>query len=314
MSSKMYRINVNVTVTEEKQKELLAVLKEKKSLNSVHDYFTQNFTKVLERAAQEIQRSSSAKSLTSKLFYNDIMKDTNDYIYNFGVQGVYDELMEFLENQYVHSVFKFITPYSKSKMYKPYDNDKKPYGDYYVHVGEGGFNYNLPHMKHTRYNADGGFNMTAPMKEVKAETKVNPLSFRSADPLSFRSTVLTKDSSSETSSTTKRSSPPCQLEIVSRSLADKMRKIKEVEAQSEQITKTVHELLEKQKTLKVVKGELKEGLVKLKKQLNNLMKEDDSDEKEEWTAVEVGKKKAEPKKKVEPKKKAVLEISSSEEE
>ncbi len=304
----MYRINVNVVITEEKQKELAMVLKEKKGLDSVHDYFTQNFTKVLERAAQEIQRSSAAKSLTSKLFYNDIMKDSNDYLYNFGVQGVYDELMEFLENQYVHSIFKFITPYSKSKMYKPYDNDKKPYGDYYVHVGEGGFNYNLPHMKHTRYNADGGFNMTAPMKDAKVETKVNQLSFRSADPLAFRSAALTKDSTSETSSTTKRSSPPCQLEIVSRSLADKMRKIKEVEAQSEQITKTVHELLEKQKTLKALKGELKEGVVKLKKQLNNLMKEDDSDEKEEWTAIEVGKKKAV------AKKKAVLEVSSSEEE
>lgn len=297
MSSKMYRINVSVAVTEEKQKELTVVLKEKKGLDSVHAYFSTTFTKVLERAAQEIQRGSSAKSLTWKLFHNDVAKDSNDYVFNFGVQGLYDELIQFLENQYVHSVLKFVTNYSKSKMYKPYDNDKKPYGDYYMHIGEGGFSYNLPHVKdNSTRGAKGSYahalTKETPQAKEAAQAKETPGSANAPTKEKSKNTPPPPFVKNSPSISTERppiaelrtaAAPPCELEIVSRSLADKMRKMKQVDAQYELIAQKVKELLEKQEALVAQKVELKEGVAKLKKQLNNLMEEEETVSKEPWT-------------------------------
>ena len=288
----MYRINVSVAISEEKQKEFVELLKEKKGLDSVHTYFTQTFTKVLERAAQEIHRGSSAKSLSWKLFHNDVGKDSKDYVYNFGVQGPYDELIQFLENQYVHSVLKFVTGFSKSKMYKPYDNDKKPYGDYYMHVGEGGFNYNLPHVKdNSTRGGKGGSYVNAAVKDAAAK-ETPALKAKNTPPPPPPIAALARNSAHNSPSIrTERPPvpPPCELEIVSRSLADKMRKMKQLDAEHDLLSQKVKELLEKQEALVTQKAELKEGVAKLKKQLNNLMEEEEEG-KEPWTAS--GKKKA----------------------
>ena len=285
----MYRMNVSVAVTEEKQKEFVELLKEKKGLDSVHTYFTQTFTKVLERAAQEIHRESSSKSLTWKLFHNDVAKDSKDYVYNFGVQGVYNELIQFLENQYVHSVLKFITNFCKSKMYKPYDNEKKPYGEYYMHVGEGGFNYNLPNLKDKYTRAGKGSYAEAAVKD--AAVKDTPaLKAKNTPPPPPPIAALARNTAHNSPSIrTERPpvAPPCELEVVSRSLADKMRKMKQVDAEYELIAQKIKELLEKQEALVAQKTELKEGVAKLKKQLNNLMEEEETPKEK---AVETGKK------------------------
>ncbi len=272
-STKVYRMNVKVVIPAPKAVDLLAEVKAKKGVADLEEYFTKHFGKVMEVAAKQIVKTTSTTiPFGYKLFASGYAahnpgsasqnngpskENPKEYYYNFGIQGVYNELIVFMENSYVHTMLRFISPYSKKMMYKPHDEKKEPHGDYYIHIGEGPYHYNLPNLK---------------MGERKAGIPYSAVA---------ASASSASASASASAASSKRKGPPppppCELEVVSRSLADKMRKAKEADAEYEAAVKKIEELKERLKELSTKKVELKAEADKLKKRLNTLIEKEAED-------------------------------------
>lgn len=289
-STKVYRMNVKVVIPAPKAVELLAEVKAKKGVADLEEYFTKHFGKVMDVAAKQIVKTTNTTNPFSyKLFASGWSKeDAKEYFYNFGIQGVYTELVAFMENSYVHTVLRFISRYSKKMMYKPHGVDgwtksnsgsgeqsyekREPYGDYYIHIGDGPYHFNLPNVKPLE-----------PGAKVVATKTTGGASKESTYKSSGSASVPNRKGPTPPPSAP--SAPPCELEVVSCSLAEKMRKIKEVEAEYEAAVKRVEELKEWVKELAEKKVAMKGDVKKLTKRLNELI-DKDADECETHTPAE----------------------------
>lgn len=278
-TSKVYRMNVKVVISAPKAVELLAEVKEKKKVANLEEYFTKHFGKVMDVAAKQIVKTTNTTNPFSyKLFASGWSKeDAKEYFYNFGIQGVYTELVSFMENSYVHTVLRFISRYSKKMMYKPHTNDEKrePYGDYYIHIGDGPYHFNLPNVKPLELGAK-----VVATKTTGGASKESTYKSSGSASVPNRKGPIPPPPASSTPS-----APPCELEVVSRSLAEKMRKIKEVEAEYEAAIKRMEELKERVKELAEKKVTMKGDVKKLTKRLNELIDEE-ADECEDQAPVE----------------------------
>ena len=263
-------MNVKVVVPAPKAVELLAEVKEKKGVADLEEYFTKHFGKVMNVAAKEIQKTTNTSApFTYSLVGNGPSKENEkEYFYNFGIQGVYKDLVTFMENSYVHTMLRFISRYSKKMMYKPHSADEKrePHGDYYIHIGDGPYHFNLPNVKPKEAGQPKG---AGPKGEAYAAVAAKTTGGSASAATSAPTTVPNRKG--PTPNPPARSPPPCELEVVSRSLAEKMRKTKEVEADYEATVKKVEELKERIKELAEKKVAMKNDVKKLTKRLNELI-------------------------------------------
>ena len=266
-----YRVNIKVVVLKDKQAELLEAVKEKKGCDDLQTYFGEHFGKVLTRSLGQAKKLGGAKDLSGSLLTCAVADERGDFIFNYGLQGPYEDLVRYLENSYVQSILKFISPYSKSMMYRPYDKEKKPHGDFYVHIGEGGFNFKLPHMKL----------VGATSASVHASKPV---------PATNSYSAVAKAGGVKARVSSLPPPPPlCPLGTVSQNLTNKMREAKKVDQEHAKAEADLKELQKKLKELAAKRTTLKGEVTDLKKELKKLMEEEeeeddsdsDSDEEEE---------------------------------
>lgn len=261
--STFYRVNIVVAIPKTKQDELLAVVQEKKKVSNLQAYFSHHFGKVMDRSLMEVKNNGAAKGMNGNVIKCEMEETSGDFFYNYGLQGPYDDLIRFMENSYVQSTLKFLSPFSKSKTYHPYDKDKKPKGDYFIHIGDDGYNAKLPHahapMKsfskvsaHTSAQAHGQTTGGASTKSYSAAAKIR------APP-----------------------APLCPLGQVSQSLTYKMREAKKVEQDYETAEKDIKALEKKLKELGLKRTTLKTEIADLKKELKKLMEEETEEESDD---------------------------------
>ncbi len=258
-----YRVNIKVVVPKDKQAELLEAVKEKKDCSDLQTYFGEHFGKVLTRSLSQAKKVSGAKDLSGSLLTCAVADERGDFVFNYGLQGPYDDLVRFLENSYVQSILKFISPYSKSMMYRPYDKEKKPHGDFYVHIGEGGFNFKLPHMKLVG-------SASAPVHASKPVPATNSYS------------AVAKAAGAKARVSSLPPPPPlCPLGTVSQNLTYKMREVKKVEQDHAKAEADLKELQKKLKELAAKRMTLKGEVADLKKELKKLMEEEEEESEDE---------------------------------
>jgi len=257
--STFYRVNIVVAIPKTKQDELLAAVQEKKKVSNLQAYFSHHFGKVMDRSLVELKTNGGAKGMNGNVIKCDLDEASGDFFYNYGLQGPYDDLIRFMENSYVQNSLKFISAFSKSKTYHPYDKDKKPKGDYFIHVGEDGYNAKLPHVKtqasgKEQVSTSGGTNTYSAVAKT-AGVKTRPLRAPPA--------------------------PLCPLGQVSQSLTYKMREAKKVEQDYETAEKDIKALEKKLKELGLKRGTLKTEIADLKKELKKLMEEESEEESDD---------------------------------
>jgi hypothetical protein len=215
----------------------------------------------MDRSLVEVKNNGAAKGMNGNIIKCELEETSGDFFYNYGLQGPYDDLIRFMENSYVQSTLKFLSPFCKSKTYHPYDKDKKPKGDYFIHVGEDGYNAKLPHAKVP----------TKPFSKVSAQPQVQAQTTGGAAIKTY-------------SGAAKMRAPPaplCPLGQVSQSLTYKMREAKKVEQDYETAEKDIKALEKKLKELGLKRGTLKTEIADLKKELKKLMEEESEDESDE---------------------------------
>lgn len=265
--STFYRVNIVVAIPKTKQDELLAAVQEKKKVSNLQAYFSHHFGKVMDRSLMEVKSNGAAKGMNGNVIKCDLDETSGDFFYNYGLQGPYDDLIRFMENSYVQSSLKFLSPFSKSKTYHPYDKDKKPKGNYFIHVGEDGYNAKLPDA-HAQ---------TKPFSKVSAHAQVSAQAQAHAQTTGGASTK-------SYSAAAKIRAPPaplCPLGQVSQSLTYKMREAKKVEQDYETAEKDIKALEKKLKELGLKRTTLKTEIADLKKELKKLMEEETEEESDE---------------------------------
>ena len=266
--STFYRVNIVVAIPKTKQDELVAAVQEKKKGSNLQAYFSHHFSKVMDRTLFELKNNGGAKGMNGSVIKCDLDETSGDFFYNYGLQGPYDDLIRFMENSYIQNSLKFISAFSKSKTYHPYDKDKKPKGDYYVHIGEGGYNFKLPHMK-VGGGKPGGKEETKAQDQASTGGATNTYS------------AVAKTTGAKTRPLRAPPAPLCPLGQVSQSLTYKMREAKKVEQDYETAEKDIKVLEKKLKELGLKRTTLKTEIADLKKELKKLMEEETEEESDE---------------------------------
>lgn len=276
--STFYRVNIVVAIPKTKQDELLAVVQEKKKVNTLQAYFSHHFGKVMDRSLMEVKNNGAAKGMNGNVIKCDLDETSGDFFYNYGLQGPYDDLIRFMENSYVQSSLKFLSPFSKSKTHHPYDKDKKPKGDFFIHIGEDGYNAKLP-------QAQAHGLTKAPMKSFGKVSASASAQGQGHAPVQTTGGASTKSYSAAA----KIRAPPaplCPLGQVSQSLTYKMREAKKVEQDYETAEKDIKALEKKLKELGLKRTTLKTEIGDLKKELKKLMEEETEEESDDESSDE----------------------------
>jgi hypothetical protein len=247
-----YRMNIKVVIPVDKQEVMLKAIQSKKC-DSLKKYFDGIFTTAMMNSVEETQKNLKEK-ISGKFFGNliasDIQTDKDkyyyeEYVYNYGVQGVYEGHMTFLENPRVQEVLNFVSQFSRTMMYRPYDKENKaPQGSYYIRVGETGFECSL--------RKKGSSNGKTYAKAV-SPTNSKP------------------QSPSACAAKPKASSPFMEASNI---LSQKMEEMEMTEKAHAETQALISELQDKLIELETKRKTLKKEVVPLKKQVYALMKEE----------------------------------------